>query len=133
MAEVEKLPLNPKHTFVTLALHDYFVDAIKRESENKKIDLIVMGTKGATGLKKATVGSNTGDVITKIKQPLLAVPEDTVYEKPREIAFATDYHIGYDAKGIGYLDTYGRYARFDNTYSAYFKKRGAVDRGTRKE
>ncbi len=103
MAQVEKLPLNPKHTFVTLALHDYFVDAIKRESENKKIDLIIMGTKGATGLKKATIGSNTGDVITKIKQPLLAVPEDTVYKKPREIAFATDYHIGYDAKVLDTL------------------------------
>ena len=35
---IEKLPLNTKHTFVTIALHDYFVDAIKRETEeNEKI------------------------------------------------------------------------------------------------
>ena len=59
-----------KHTFVPIALYDFFVDAIKRESENKKIDLIIMGTKGASGLKKATIGSNTGDVITKVKCPL---------------------------------------------------------------
>ena len=94
---IEKLPLNTKHTFVSLAFYDYFTDAVKRESENKKIDLIIMGTKGATGLKKATVGSNTGDVMTKVKCPLLAVPENTEFKKPREIAFPTDYHTGYNA------------------------------------
>lgn len=105
LARVEKLPFNTKHTFITLAMQDYVVDAIKRESELKKIDLIIMGTKGASGLKKVTIGSNTGDVITRIKQPLLAVPEDAVYRKPREIAFATDYHIGYDEKVLDTLIT----------------------------
>jgi nucleotide-binding universal stress UspA family protein len=101
MTRIEKISLNTKHTFVTLALHDFFVEAIKRESENRKIDLIIMGTKGASGLKKATIGSNTGDVITKIKCPLLAVPEDAKYRPLREIAFPTDYHTGYDS---GVLD-----------------------------
>ena len=100
---IEKLPLNTKHTFVTHAIHDYFIDAIKREAEAKKIDLIIMGTKGASGLKKATIGSNTGDVITKVKQPLLAVPEDVVNSRPKEIAFPTDYHISYDVKVLDTL------------------------------
>ncbi|MFH6602671.1 universal stress protein [Maribacter algicola] len=103
LKRIEALPFNTKHAFVTIALHDYFVDAVKRELEEKKIDLVIMGTKGASGLKKATVGSNTGDVITKIKVPLLAVPEDAVYSKPKEIAFATDYHIGYDVKVLDTL------------------------------
>jgi len=38
-----------------------------------------MGAKGDTGLKEATVVSNTGDVITKVKWPLLAIPEDAKY------------------------------------------------------
>ncbi len=103
MAEIEKLPLNTKHTFVTVAIHDFFVDAIKRESENRKIDLIIMGTKGASGLKKATIGSNTGDVMTKIKCPLLAVPEDAKYRPLREIAFPTDYHTGYNSNVLDSL------------------------------
>lgn len=103
MSKIEKLPLNTKHTFVTLAIHDFFVDAIKRESENRKIDLILMGTKGASGLKKATIGSNTADVITKIKCPLLAVPEDAEYRPLREIAFPTDYHTGYDGQVLDRL------------------------------
>ena len=97
MKKIEKLPLNTKHTFVTNAVYDYLIDAVKREAEEKKIDLIIMGTKGASGLKKATIGSNTGDVITKVKCPLLAVPENAEYRQPKEIAFPTDYETGYDA------------------------------------
>lgn len=103
LERIEKeLPHNIKHTYVPIALYDFFVDAIKRESENKKIDMIIMGTKGATGLKKLTIGSNTGDVITKVKCPLLAVPEDALSNGFKEIAFPTDYQIGYD---LNVLDT----------------------------
>lgn len=98
LERVEDLSLNHKHTFVTLTAYDFFVDTIKREVRNRDIDLIVMGTKGASGLKKITVGSNTGDVITKVKCPLLAVPEGAVYNSPKEIAFPTDFQIGYDLK-----------------------------------
>ncbi|NDV44993.1 universal stress protein [Flagellimonas sediminis] len=98
----KEIPLNTGHTFVPLALFDIFVDAIKRQSENKRIDLIIMGTKGATGLKKATIGSNTGDVITRVKCPLLVIPEDAEYAALKEIAFPTDYQIGYD---MNVLDT----------------------------
>jgi len=94
---------NKLYKFVTLANYDFFVDGIKREVKEKKIDLIIMGTKGASGLKKATMGSNTGDVITKVQCPLLAVPENTRYKPPREIAFPTDYHIGYDLKVLDTL------------------------------
>ena len=100
---IETLPLNAKHTFVPLAFHNYFTDTIKGVVENRNIDLIIMGTKGATGLKKVTMGSNTGDVITKVKCPLLAVPEDAVYIPPREIAFPTDFQEAYDPKVLNKL------------------------------
>lgn len=103
ITRIEKSGLNAKHTFVPMSTYDFFVDTVKREAENKNIDLIIMGTKGASGIKKVTLGSNTGDVITKIKCPLLAVPEDTTYHKPREIAFPTDYHIKYDMKVLDTL------------------------------
>lgn len=98
LGRIESLSLKHDHTFVTLAAYDFFVDSIKREVRDRNIDLIVMGTKGASGLKKITVGSNTGDVITKVKCPLLAVPEGAVYNSPKEIAFPTDFQIGYDLK-----------------------------------
>lgn len=100
---IENCYVNQGHTFVTIALYDFFVESIKRQVEQKKIDLIIMGTKGASGLKKVTVGSNTGDVITKVKCPLLAVPENATYIIPKEIAFPTDYHLGYDLKVLDTL------------------------------
>jgi hypothetical protein len=103
LEQIKEYSDNSNHSFVTTAAYDYFVESVKREVQNKKIDLIVMGTKGASGLKRVTLGSNTGDVITKVKCPLLAVPENASYKIPKEIAFPTDYHIAYDIKVLDTL------------------------------
>ncbi len=102
ITKIKKLNGYANHSFQTHVVYDYFVDSIKREVAEKKIDLIIMGTKGASGLQKVTVGSNTGDVITKVHCPLLAVPENAKYSHPKEIAFPTDYNLVYD---INVLDT----------------------------
>ncbi|ALM09140.1 universal stress protein [Sediminicola sp. YIK13] len=94
--KIEKASANKNHIFESLAVYDFFVDAIKLQLEKSEVDLIVMGTKGATGLKKVTIGSNTGHVITKIKCPLLAVPENAKFNGLKEIMFPTDYHTGID-------------------------------------
>jgi nucleotide-binding universal stress UspA family protein len=99
----KEIPPNPKHTFVPLAFYDYFTEAVKREAKINKVDMIIMGTKGATGLKKVTVGSNTGDVITKVAHPLLAVPENAQYTDITEIAFPTDFQMNYDMKVLDTL------------------------------
>jgi nucleotide-binding universal stress UspA family protein len=96
-------PLNPKHEFQTIACYDFFTDRIRREVLEKKIDLIIMGTKGASGLKAVAMGTNTGNVITKVKCPVLAVPENAVYNKPREIAFPTDYNLNYNIRVLDNL------------------------------
>ncbi|MGB5818977.1 MAG: universal stress protein [Saonia sp.] len=103
LERIEQLPLNAKHTFETHSVYDFFVDAIRKEIADKKIDLIIMGTKGASGFKKVAMGSNTADVITKVKCPLLAVPENAEYKKPREIAFPTDFNLSYDIKVLDTL------------------------------
>ncbi|WP_297704762.1 universal stress protein [uncultured Eudoraea sp.] len=100
---IEEHHKNELHSYVSMAKYDFFVDSIKRAVEDKKIDLIIMGTKGATGLKKVSMGSNTGDVITRVKCPLLAVPENSTYKTPKEIAFPTDFHIAYDIKVLDNL------------------------------
>lgn len=95
LKKIKKLPVNTKHHFYTLSTFNYFIDAIKTHIEEKKIDLIIMGTKGASGLKEVIVGSNTGDLILKVKHPVLIVPEKAIYKIPKEIAFPTDYNIFY--------------------------------------
>ena len=64
---------------------------IEQLVEDQKIDLVVMGTKGATGMAAAIIGSNTADVIQAATCPVLAVPESADVESlPKQILFASD-------------------------------------------
>lgn len=87
---------NKKHRFYTVSEYGFFIESIRKHVEDKSIDYIVMGTKGASGLKKIIIGSNTGDVITKVKCTTLAVPENAQFIKLKEIAFPTDFSLTYN-------------------------------------
>lgn len=84
-----------KHTFGTLAEYSFLIESIKKQVDHKKIDLIVMGTKGASGLKEVLMGSNTADVIKKVSCSTLVVPEDAVFTGIKQIAFPTDFSLFY--------------------------------------
>jgi nucleotide-binding universal stress UspA family protein len=84
-------PNNKRHKFYTLTDYDFFIEAIRKHVTEKKVDLIVMGTKGATGLAKYIVGTNTGDIITKVKCTTLVVPENAKFKAIKEIAFPTGF------------------------------------------
>lgn len=53
-------------------------------------DLVVMGTKGASGLRKILIGSNTVQCIEALKSPMIVVPEQTEIEPPRLIIHSAD-------------------------------------------
>lgn len=95
---IEQLPLNVKHEFSTLACYGFLTDHIKRQVTEKNIDLIVMGTKGASGLKSVSIGSNTGDVITKVPCTVMAVPEQATYHSVKEIGLPSDFQLKYHYK-----------------------------------
>lgn len=65
-------------------------DVVDNITAEKSIDLIVMGTKGASGLQKEFFGSNTGAVIQKSKCPVLAIPEGYPFFAPKKIGLAYD-------------------------------------------
>jgi nucleotide-binding universal stress UspA family protein len=97
LKRISKLNINnKKHKFFTLTDNGFFIETISKTIREKQIDLIVMGTKGATGLKKIILGTNTADVITKVKCNTLAVPENATFVSPKEIAFPTDLNLGYN-------------------------------------
>lgn len=55
------------------------ITALQEIIDKEGCDLIVMGTNGASGLKKIFIGSNTVKVIGKIKKPLLVIPGSAEY------------------------------------------------------
>lgn len=66
------------------------ISSILEYAEKEKMDMIVMGTKGASGLKKIFVGSVTAGVVGKTRIPVLTVPVSYEMEKPDTIVFATN-------------------------------------------
>ncbi|MGS2739594.1 universal stress protein [Sinomicrobium sp. M5D2P17] len=88
------------HAFRTLSRFDYFTNAVVDVCEEEKIDMVVMGTTGASGLKEALIGSNTAGLIGKIRVPLLAIPDEVKFKPFEEIAFATDYDTEYRKKNL---------------------------------
>jgi nucleotide-binding universal stress UspA family protein len=67
------------------------VEGILKIIYEKDIDLVVMGTKGASGFTGAVFGSNTADVIEKATCPVIAVPEGVTYKAIKKITYATSY------------------------------------------
>lgn len=92
-ALVEELELeynNPNYSFECVVDYDNFTDAIKQLISSKNIDFIVMGTNGVTGAKEFVFGSNTINVIRKIKSPVLIIPENYKFTKPKSILLSLD-------------------------------------------
>jgi nucleotide-binding universal stress UspA family protein len=69
---------------------DTFPDVVNKEAKKHRTGLIVMGTHGASGIKKLVVGSNTNGVIGSSKVPVLAIPEHAEFKGFRNIIYASD-------------------------------------------
>lgn len=93
--KIEKKYKNPKHSFRRIVEYNFFIDAVKEVVKKNDIDLIIMGTKGATGAKEIFIGTNTGDVINNVKKPILVIPENVAFNEPKEIAFPSDFKVPY--------------------------------------
>ena len=68
----------------------YFPSTLLREARRLHSGLIVMGTRGATGLTRAVLGSNTNSVIEVSHVPVLAVPEKADFKGFRNVVYASD-------------------------------------------
>ncbi|MBR9833030.1 universal stress protein [bacterium] len=79
---------------VTTSFHVGSIIQVVNSIEIKdSIDLIVMGTKGASGMSAVLIGSNTASIIKNITAPLLVVPEKADLESPKRILFTTDEEL----------------------------------------
>lgn len=100
----EEFPNNQKHQFETLARFNTLISGIKEFMEKQTVDLIVMGTQGATGAKEVLFGSNTVHVFNEIKCPVLAIPSNFEYENPTNMLFPTDLEVNYKDTALHLLE-----------------------------
>ena len=90
-----KKTFGPNLNCETLVAHGSLISELKPIINVQQPDLIVMGTKGASGLKRILIGSNTVNVIAKMKVPVFVIPEVARFENFAEqgknrVVLATD-------------------------------------------
>lgn len=69
------------------------VDWMQKIVSAKKIDLIVMGTKGQTDATGVVFGSVASHVVNNVDCPVLIIPQGCRNHTISEILFATDFHF----------------------------------------
>lgn len=70
--------------------HGSVTEGIKRFVSKKRLDLVVMGTHGASGLKEYTVGSNTEKIVRSSAVPVIAIKKATSISSLKSIVFPTN-------------------------------------------
>ncbi len=69
----------------------YFSETIIEELDNIDYDIVVIGTKGASGIKEVLIGSNAADAIKNIDKKLIVVPSETKIKKAKNIVLSSDF------------------------------------------
>lgn len=95
-SQMQSSNINPEHDFQIISSAKNLMTAIENAVITYSIDLVVMGTKGATGAKEFLFGSNTVKTIKSMTLcPVLIIPEDFEFTEPKQIAFPTDFNHFY--------------------------------------
>lgn len=101
LEDVKKQFSNPRHSYKTLSAFNILTDEVNEMANKENIDMVVMGTQGATGAKEIFLGTNTVYVIRKAKIPVLAIPDNYRFKEINKILFPTDYGSHYEQEDIG--------------------------------
>lgn len=87
----EKVPASYQDVPVSTVLGGTpLIYSILNFAEQNQIDLIVMGTQGASGFKKTIIGTVAARIVKNTKIPVLLVPEKFKWKPPGRIVFAAD-------------------------------------------
>lgn len=119
MVELEKVKMellaDPSYSnlHITLRVEEgYLHSAIRNVAQNDQVDLVVMGTKGTSGLSEFLLGSNTEKVIRTAPCPVLAVPEGTTTFAPKTVLLPSTLKI--DQAGVfSYLAKWEKLFHFE--------------------
>ncbi len=103
LKRIEERYPNDKHTFRTVSVFNLLIDEICHLCETEDIDLIVMGTQGATGASRVLFGSNTVFAMRKSSVPVLAIPEQYKFRPLENLLFTTDYLSHYKPQDLNPL------------------------------
>ncbi|MFD2562312.1 universal stress protein [Aquimarina rubra] len=95
---------SPNHQYHMISERGFLIEKLKKIIDEQDIDIVVMGTKGATDSGTKIYGSHTMLAMERIRNcPVLAIPAKAIFKKIKEIVFPTDYRTVYKKKEFHYL------------------------------
>lgn len=90
----------PNHSY-RMQTHDGTLKEGIKAFTKEDYDFIIMGSKGATGLKEIFMGSVTQSIVSLHQEiPLLIIPEKVTFRIPDTIGFATDFTRDYSKEEL---------------------------------
>ncbi|WP_281846747.1 universal stress protein [Olleya namhaensis] len=99
----KNLAPNPRYTYHTISAYNSLIEEADIIVNAKNIDLIIMGTRGKTNDKTISFGSNTLQVLKYVQCPVLVIPENYQYKRPKKIVFTTNFMIPYKRRELKLL------------------------------
>jgi nucleotide-binding universal stress UspA family protein len=91
IAFCESITTKEDFTFVPNIDFANIVDAVNQVVELHNIEIIIMGTKGATGATEVIFGSNTLNLVRNANCPVIAIPQGYEFEKIHSILLSVNY------------------------------------------
>jgi len=93
-AQLEKLESDVEQKGVSASKHLLYnsgYQGILSHITDHNIDLVVMGSKGVSGLKEFVLGSNTQKIVRMSNVPVLVIKDQPASFPPQRIAFVSDF------------------------------------------
>ena len=91
LQEIEELHQNKPYRFKTRLAFGNPYAGISKEIAEIKADLVIMGSKGSSGLEELLIGSNTEKVVRHAKCPVITVKRPVNVDDIKKIIFASDF------------------------------------------
>lgn len=111
--KVEDSSLHGKVEIRYSTTHGGVVQMIDHWNREKDIDMVVMGTQGASGITEKWLGTNASSAAKNVDKPLWAIPVDRDFSMPHKILFAIDMKVLADESPLHFVADLAK--RFDST------------------
>lgn len=91
LADLEAQHTDPDYKFSTKLIFGNPYAGITKEVTDFDAQLIVMGSKGSSGLEELLIGSNTEKVVRNAKCPVITIKDQRDIKNIKKIVFASDF------------------------------------------
>jgi nucleotide-binding universal stress UspA family protein len=91
MAKVAEKLKNANIPFETRCLVGNPVRLVKNLVEDEGAEMVILGTKGASGIEEILIGSNAAAILQSVTVPVITIPAGSKFNWVRKIVFGADF------------------------------------------